>query len=165
MTEHMTIEEYRNLIGKGQDVKNSTRKSKRSNDLAMVTLVSRLERIGYKFGGKWNKEMEVEDRTVYLEFPFSKTRRFRADLSIPSERLILEIHGGSYVVRRSKDGSVQYLGGAHHSPTGRRRDMEKSNLANIEGWTYLEVEWKDVKDGSAYELVTTALGVDNGESD
>jgi hypothetical protein len=131
----------------------------------MVTLINMLERIGYKFGGKWHKEMEVEDRTIYLEFPFSQARRFRADLAIPSERTIVEIHGGSYVMRRSKDGHVQYLGGAHHSPAGRRRDMEKSNLANIEGWTYLEVEWRDVKDGSAYELVTKAIGVDNGESD
>lgn len=157
--EKMTLEEYRNLIGKGQDVRKSNRKSKRDNDLAMITLINQLERIGYKFGGKWNKEMEVELDTVYLEFPFSKTRRFRADLAIPTERLILEIHGGGYIVRRSKDGSTQYLGGAHHSPKGRRRDMEKARLANIEGWCYLEVEWVDVKDGTALSEIRKFLGV------
>jgi very-short-patch-repair endonuclease len=147
--EKMTLEEYHNLIGKGQNVRKSNRKSKQENDLAMITLLNELGRIGYKLGGKWNKDMTVEDKAVYLEFPFSKERRFRADLAIPTERLILEIHGGSYIVRHSKDGKTQYLGGAHHSPKGRRRDMEKARLANIEGWCYLEVEWKDVKDGTA----------------
>lgn len=156
MTERMTLEEYRKLTGKNKK-KRSNRKAKRENDLAMVTLVNELERKGYSFGGVWRKGMEVQPSAVYLEFPFSEKRRFRADLSIPTERLILEIHGGGYVVRRSKDGKVNYLGGAHHSPEGRRRDMEKSNLANLEGWTYLEVEWKDVKDGTALGLIIQAL--------
>ena len=157
--ERMTIEEYHNLIGKGQDVRKSNRKSKRDNDLAMITLLNELGRIGYKLGGKWRKGMEVEDSTIYLEFPFSETRRFRADLAIPTERLIVEIHGGSYVMRRTKDGTMQYLGGAHHSPEGRRRDMEKARLANIEGWCYLEVEWVDVKDGTALSEIKKFLGV------
>jgi len=162
MTERMSLEEYR-AITQGKAA--SKRKPKKDNDLAMITLIARLERDGYKFGGVWKRGMEVVESTIYLEYPFSATRRYRADLSIPTERLILEIHGGGWVKRQSKDGKTTYLGGAHHSPSGRRRDMEKSNLANVEGWTYLEVEWKDVKDGSAYELVTKALGVDNGTSD
>lgn len=160
MTTHLTLEEYHNLIGKGQDASNSKgkRKSKRDNDLAMITLVGQLERIGgFKLIGKWNKEMTVEDGAIYLEFPFSETRRFRADLSIPTERIILEIHGGSYVVRRSKDGTKQYLGGAHHSPEGRKRDMEKARLANIEGWCYLECDWGDVKDGTALRDIQDAI--------
>lgn len=156
MKQVITAEEYRNIVGKSPSKKNG------KNDLAMVSLICELAGAGYKFGGVWRKGMQVEPSTVYLEYVFSDKRRFRADLSIPSERLILEIHGGNYIVRRSKDGKIQYLGGAHHSPEGRRRDMEKSNLANIEGWTYLEVEWKDVKDGSAYELIKKALEEDNG---
>ena len=155
--ERMTIEEYHNLTGKGQNVRKSNRKSKRDKDLAMITLIAELERIGFKFGGKWNKDMEVEESTMYLEFPFSKTRRFRADLAIPHRKTILEIHGGAYVVRRSKDGTVQNVGGAHHSIEGRRRDMEKARLANIEGWCYLEVEWKDVKDGTALSEMKKVL--------
>ena len=126
-------------------------------DNKLLPLVVQLAERGIKFGGKWRKGMEVESSTLYLEYTFSAKRKFRADLSIPTERLIVEIHGGSWAMRRSKDGKVQYLGGAHHSPAGRRRDMEKSNLANVEGWTYLEVEWKDVKDGSAYELICKVL--------
>lgn len=156
MTQVLTVEEYRSIVGTRSSKKNQ------SNDLAMVSLICELAGAGYKFGGVWRKGMEVEPSTVYLEYTFSDKRRFRADLSIPTERIILEIHGGNYIVRRSKDGKVQYLGGAHHSPEGRRRDMEKSNLANIEGWTYLEVEWKDVKDGSAYELITKAMEANNG---
>ena len=153
------MEEYRKLIGKDKPTRKANRKTKRDNDLAMLTLITELERIGFKFGGKWNKEMEVEDSTIYLEFPFSKERKFRADLSINSERLILEVHGGAYVVRRSKEGKTTNVGGAHHSIQGRRRDMEKARLANIEGWCYLEVEWKDVKDGTALDEIIKYLGV------
>lgn len=159
MQERMTLEEYRVLVGRDKPVRKADRKTKRDNDLAMLTLISELERIGYKFGGKWNKEMTVDDDTIYLEYPFSKERKFRADLSIPTESLILEVHGGAFVVRRSKDGTVQNMGGAHHSIQGRRRDMEKARLANIEGWCYLEVEWKDVKDGTALNEMLKYLGV------
>lgn len=154
MTEKLTLDQYRELEGK----RSGARARNTKNELALINLINLLARVnGIEFGGKWRKGMEVESSTLYLEYPFSKTRRYRADLAIPTERLIIEIHGGSWVMRRSKDGSVQYLGGAHHSPTGRRRDMEKANLANIEGWTYLEVEWVDVKDGSAYDLICRAL--------
>jgi very-short-patch-repair endonuclease len=154
VTEKLTLDQYRELEGK----RSGARARNTKNELALINLINLLARVnGIEFGGKWRKGMEVESSTLYLEYPFSKTRRYRADLAIPTERLIIEIHGGSWVMRRSKDGSVQYLGGAHHSPTGRRRDMEKANLANIEGWTYLEVEWKDVQDGSAYELICRVL--------
>ena len=163
MTEKITSEEYQCLTGKTNTGKRGG-KDKQDNDLSMLTLIAELEGIGLKFGGKWAKGMAAEPSTVYLEYPFSAKRKYRADLSIPTERLILEIHGGSWVMRRSKNGQVQYLGGAHHSPSGRRRDMEKANLANIEGWTYLEVEWKDVKDGSAFELIKSALGRDDASN-
>ena len=157
--ERMTLEDYRKLIGKDIAQPKKRSKSTRDNELAMVTLVNRLERNGYKFGGVWRKGMDVVTRTVYQEYLFSDKRRYRADLAIPSERLLVEIHGGSWVKRQSKDGKTTYLGGAHHSPSGRRRDMEKSNLANVEGWTYLEVEWVDVKDGSAYDLIMQAVAL------
>jgi tRNA (Thr-GGU) A37 N-methylase len=37
--------------------------------------------------------------------------------------------------------------------------MEKARLANIEGWCYLEVEWVDVKDGTALSEIKKFLGV------
>jgi len=169
MTQRITLDEYHNLLGKGQNVEGSSgkRKSKRDNDLALITLIGMLEReLGYKFVGKWNKDMVVEDNTIYLEFPFSNARRFRADLAITPERIIVEIHGGSYIVRRSKDGNIQYLGGAHHSPQGRKRDMEKARLANIEDWCYLEFDWADVKDGTAFNDIQDAIKqrrIRNGE--
>lgn len=148
MTTRLTKEQYRKEFS-GKNCKNNA---------ALLLLIEQLEaERGIKFGGKWRKGMVVESSTLYLEYPFSEARKFRADLSIPTERLIVEIHGGSWVMRRSGDGAIQYLGGAHHSPAGRRRDMEKANLANIEGWTYLEIEWSDVKSGSAYDLICRAL--------
>ena len=157
------MEDYRRATGQSVATKSKqSSKAKRDNDLAMATLIGRLERLGYDYHGVWRKGMEVQPRSIYLEYVFSTARRFRADLSIPTERLILEIHGGAWVKRRSSDGKSEYMGGAHHSPAGRRRDMEKSNLANLEGWTYLEVEWIDVKDGSAYDLIVKALGGEDG---
>jgi hypothetical protein len=149
MTTRLSIDEYR---------RETAGKKNNKNELALLLLIEqlRIER-GIEFGGKWRKGMVVESSTLYLEYPFSETRKFRADLSIPTERILVEIHGGSWVMRRSKDGAIQYLGGAHHSPAGRRRDMDKANLANLEGWTYLEIEWADVKSGSAYELICRAL--------
>jgi len=164
MNQNTTLEEFRRLAGK-VGMKRKDTKAKRDRDLALMNLIIELEQMGIEFGGRWNSKMEVKPSTLYLEYVFSTKRRFRADLAIPTERLLVEIHGGSYVVRRSKDGKVHYLGGAHHSPEGRRRDMDKSNLANLEGWTYLEVDWKDVKMGSAFDLIQQALGVDKNEDD
>ena len=156
MTEIMSLEEYRSMIGKGE-APNPTTRTMDNNDLSMSVLVCGLGDLGYGFGGVWRKGMEVQPSTIYLEYTFSKERKFRADLAIPSERLIVEVHGGAWVRRTSKDGSTSYLGGAHHSASGRKRDMEKARLANIEGWCYLEFDWKDVKDGVAYDEIVKAL--------
>jgi len=153
----MTLEEYKAATGGQQQKSNrSNRKSKQDNDLAMITLIARLERLGYKFGGVWRKGMQA-DADIYLEFLFSNKRRFRFDLVIIPERISCEIHGGAYVVRRSKDGNIQHLGGAHHTPKGRKRDMEKARLANIEDWCYLEFDWGDMKDGTAFNQIQEAI--------
>ena len=157
MTETMSLEEYRSKIEKGEAPR-TTSKTKDTNDLSMSVLISRLGAIGYRFGGVWRKGMEVQPSTIYLEYTFSAKRRFRADLAIPTESLIAEVHGGAWVKRQSKDGTMSYLGGAHHSHAGRKRDMEKARLANIEGWCYLEFDWNDMKDGTAYDEIIKAIG-------
>jgi very-short-patch-repair endonuclease len=96
--------------------------------------------------------MEVNRNTLYREYPGITGRKFRFDFAIPSRHLAIEIHGGAYVKRAG--GSI---GGAHHSIEGRRRDMEKARLANVEGWCYLEFEWKDVEDGTTFDTIQGLL--------
>ncbi len=106
----------------------------------------------------------VQPRSIYLEYFFSKAKRFRADLAMPREKLLVEVHGGAWVVRHLRDGSTN-LGGAHHSAAGRKRDMEKARLANIEGFCYLELDWDDIKNGTAYDDIVKALGVEDEQAD
>lgn len=150
MTDYMSLEDYQRLTGQTTTKSKKKTKAARDNELATLTLITKLERNGLKFGGVWRKGMKADPSTIYLEYQFSDKRRFRADLAIPSESLLVEIHGGSWVMRRSKDGGTTYLGGAHHSPDGRKRDMQKARLANLEEWCYLEFDWEDVKDGTAF---------------
>jgi hypothetical protein len=83
---------------------------------------------------------------VWSEVVFSDRRKFRLDFGLPADRIAIEIHGGRRVVRESG-----HVGGAHHSPTGRKRDMVKARLANAEGWCYGEFDYEDIADGSLVE--------------
>ena len=83
---------------------------------------------------------------VWAEYEFSDRRNFRLDFALPVEKIAIEIHGGARVIRESG-----HIGGAHHSREGRKRDMEKGRLANLEGWCYGEFDYADIKDGSLLE--------------
>lgn len=63
--------------------------------------------------------------TLEKEYKFCKARRFRADYAIPEWRLLLEIEGGAF------------NRGRHFRGTGAIKDMEKYNLAAVEGWQLL----------------------------
>lgn len=101
---------------------------------------------GVDFRGTWKRGVESGPGDVWAEVVFSDRRKFRLDFALPAERIAIEIHGGKRVVRQS--GNV---GGAHHSPVGRKRDMEKARLANAEGWCYGEFDYQDINDGSLLE--------------
>jgi hypothetical protein len=157
----MTSAEYKQYLLGGQQPRSQAvgkRTTKQKHELALVVLLKRLhDELAIPFGGDWKAGMEVEPGHSYREYLFSQRRRFRADVAIPSLSIILEIHGGAYVPRYKKDGTFCGYGGGHHSKEGRRRDIEKSNLANLEGWTYLECEWSDVGDGTAFDWVAEAI--------
>lgn len=57
------------------------------------------------------------------EYKFLASRRFRFDYAWPDFMLALEIEGGVWT------------GGRHTSGAGFVRDMEKYNLAAMDGWT------------------------------
>ena len=71
------------------------------------------------------------DVEVVTEHRFHPTRRWRFDLALPAEKVAVEIHGFG---RRGGHA------GAHHSITGRRRDMQKLREAAALGWVVGEFE-------------------------
>lgn len=75
------------------------------------------------------------------EYRFDEERRFRFDFAIVEHRLAVEI-----------DGAI-WARGAHSSPMGILRDMEKLNLAVMRGWWVLRFTPAQVKSGEAIETV------------
>lgn len=76
------------------------------------------------------------------EYPFIEGRKFRADFAILPYRLLIEIQGGTWVANTG-----------HSSGRGLTRDYEKSNLANVNGWCYLQFTGADVETGAAINQV------------
>jgi hypothetical protein len=148
MTQHWSQEDWNNyLLNKCPAPKVASKSTKQKHDLALLVLVNRLQdECGINDGGVWRKGMEGRPNTIYLEYPAVTNRKFRFDLACPSRHLAIEIHGGG-------------PGMAHHTITGRQRDMEKSRLAQLEGWMVLECNWKEVADGTALDLIKRALEV------
>ena len=81
-----------------------------------------------------------------LEFAFAPNRRFRADYCWPEAMVILEKQGGIW---RPK--------GAHNTGTALLRDYEKSNLAQLLGYVYLQATPEQIRNGSVLEMLKEAL--------
>jgi very-short-patch-repair endonuclease len=75
------------------------------------------------------------------EFPFALPRKFKADWAVVGERLLVEIEGGVFTRQ------------AHGSITGIKRDMEKYNLAAINGWFVLRFRPDEIKRGEAEKII------------
>lgn len=87
------------------------------------------------------------------EVVFHPARKWRADFLWRAEKVILEQEGGFF--RGGKHGGTQI--GGHSSAGGIRRDMEKSNAAQLMGYRYFRVEPRDVENGKIAELLRLAL--------
>lgn len=81
------------------------------------------------------------------EFRFHPPRQFRFDLAWPDRKLAVEVEGGTW------------SGGRHSRGSGMEKDMEKYNLAVIDGWKVLRVNNHHVEDGRALAWITEALEV------
>ena len=76
------------------------------------------------------------------EFQGISGRKFRFDAANPKEKVAIEIEGGLWIT------------GRHNRPIGMNQDMEKYNLAVLEGWKVLRYSpetlkrtpWKIIKD-------------------
>jgi len=77
-----------------------------------------------------------------LEYRFHPKRKFRFDFACPSRRIAVEVEGGVWTYGRHVRGS------------GYIRDMEKYNLAVMEGWRVLRYTPEQTLNGK----MTTDIG-------
>lgn len=77
----------------------------------------------------------------FFEFEFLPGRKFRFDMAWVLYKVALEIEGGIYGSNGKRcKACKQPIGGAHRSVPGILRDIEKSNLAQLNGWIYMRVQ-------------------------
>ena len=79
------------------------------------------------------------------EFKAVEGRKFKWDFAWPDHSLLLEIQG--QIWRK----------GGHTTGTGILRDMEKLNLAVLNGWRVLQVAREHIESGQAVKWVQQAL--------
>jgi hypothetical protein len=87
------------------------------------------------------------------EYRFAPPRRWRADYAWPAERVIVERDGG--LLRGGRHPSTAV--GGHSSISGIRRDMEKSNAAQLAGYVYLRFTPQQLASGVALPSIRAAL--------
>ena len=95
--------------------------------------------------------MKSASRELYIQllkegFPSPRTehvfhpgRRFRFDIAWPELFLAVEVEGGIFGKGERCPTCGQSKRGAHGSISGILRDIEKYNLAQMDGWTVLRV--------------------------
>ena len=78
---------------------------------------------------------------VTSEVQFMKTRRFRFDFAFVQDKIAIEVEGGVWI------------GGRHTRGSGYVKDMEKYNLATIEGWRVLRFTPQQLKQKETYGMI------------
>jgi very-short-patch-repair endonuclease len=91
--------------------------------------------------------------TVEKEYVFHPTRKWRADWSIPSHKIIIEEEGGVW----KKNG-----GGRHNRGAGFIADMEKYNTATAMGWRIFRIVPGDY--GKALRFIEQLIKTESNES-
>jgi hypothetical protein len=95
------------------------------------------------------------DLVVWPEFYFTLEKQYRFDYAIPVAadgkvlKIAIEVEGGIWAKGNS----------GHSSGTGIARDMKKSTLANINGWTLIRCTPTEInkEPGKIIELIKKAL--------
>ena len=103
-----------------------SRSMKPKNSLKNRLLLKEFERFLKKNNLKFAKEV------VFSKIMTTK-RKFRADYFIPKMEIIIEINGGQYMNGRHNRGGKGY-----------ENDLVKSNLANINGFYYLQYTYQQL---------------------
>lgn len=82
--------------------------------------------------------------TMQQQYQWHESRRWRADFAWPDRRVLLEVHGATWVM------------GRHNRGTGYAEDRRKANEAQLRGWTYIEATAEHVRSGQALEWIRRA---------
>ena len=82
------------------------------------------------------------------EYRFDNVRMFRFDFAIPEMNIAIEIEGG--VTNWNKLSR-------HTTPTGYVKDLEKYNLATVQGWKVLRFTTKQLYNIETLELIKKAI--------
>lgn len=88
-----------------------------------------------------------------VEYRFHDVRQFKADYAWPAQKLIIERQGGIWARKDSSDRAKR----AHTMPLAILRDYEKSNLAQLAGWTYLQFTPEQLDRGDVIETLKIRL--------
>lgn len=88
------------------------------------------------------EQLTVECIEFVREYKFLPDRRFRADFMLPALHVLVEVQGGRWMEH-----------GGHNTGGGLKRDYEKSNLAQLAGWRYLQFTAEDVTEGRACDTI------------
>ena len=92
---------------------------KGANELYLFTILEEA------YPGKWISEHRGIEAKGIDKKGREYTRKFRFDCACPSEKIAIEIEGAIWTH------------GRHNRPVGMQQDMEKYNLATLEGWRIL----------------------------
>ena len=91
------------------------------------------------------------------EYPGIVGRRFRFDFAWPGQKVAAECEGGVWAKNLGRTGA-----GMHAHPQGISRDIEKYNLAALQGWRGIRATSPQIRDGLAIRWLAAALGVELG---
>lgn len=94
------------------------------------------------------------------EFKFDPTRDYSSDYGFPEFRLLVEIDGGQYLIRRGKNGRI-HAGGKHNTD----EDRKKLNRAAVLGFKVIRFSTQMLENdpGECVNIVLEALGLDRIE--
>ena len=81
------------------------------------------------------------------EYRFAPPRRYRADFAYPEKMLLIEVEGGVWTQ------------GRHSRGAGYSKDVEKYNLATVNGWHLLRFTGDMIKSGMAVSTIEQMLKV------
>lgn len=81
------------------------------------------------------------------QFPFLPPRKWRADFAWPTQKILVEVHGGIW------------SSGRHTRGSGFQADRERQNEATLAGWRVLEITDAHIKSGQALTWIERALAL------
>lgn len=79
------------------------------------------------------------------EYKFYPSRRWRFDFAWPEQKIAVEIEGGVWI------------NGRHNRASGFVKDLEKYNIATIEGWKVLRFTSTEIDNGEACKMLNLIL--------